>query len=129
MCVSKLEPCVLLGLDWVEPMMQFSLHVTCSCIVHAYVPFHSHFWYSLLTVLFYLSHSLSLSFSLSLSLSLSRIVWTWHPSAKLLCPETLFIPRHHLLILLLFMSSSMMRMPVSTSRRTSPNVAFIRNAT
>ena len=125
MCVSKLEPCVLLGLDLVEPMMQFSMHITCSCIVHAYVPFHSHFWHSLLTVLFYLSYSLSLS----LSLSLSRIVWTWHPSAKLLCPETLFISRHHLLILLLFMSSSMMRIPVSTSRRTSPNVAFIQNAT
>ena len=125
MCVSKLELCVLLGLDWVEPMMQFSLHVTCSCIVHAYVPFHSHFWYSLLTVLFCFSPSLSLS----LSLSLSRIVWAWHPSAKLLCPEILFILGHHLLILLLFMSSSMMRMPISTSRRTSPNVAFIRNAT
>ena len=39
MCVSKLEPYVLLGLDWVESMMQFSLHITCSCIVHAYVPF------------------------------------------------------------------------------------------
>ena len=23
---------VLVGLDWAEPMMQFSLHVTCSCI-------------------------------------------------------------------------------------------------
>ena len=29
--------CVLVGLDWVEPMMQFLLHVTCSCISHAYV--------------------------------------------------------------------------------------------
>ena len=29
--------CVLLGLDWAEPMMQFLLHVTCSCISHAYV--------------------------------------------------------------------------------------------
>jgi len=35
-----LEPCVLVGLDWAEPMMHFSLHVTWSCIVHAYVPFH-----------------------------------------------------------------------------------------
>ena len=28
---------VLVGLDWAEPMMQFTLHVTCSCIFHAYV--------------------------------------------------------------------------------------------
>ena len=29
--------CVLVGLDWAEPMMNFLLHVTCSCIPHAYV--------------------------------------------------------------------------------------------
>ena len=29
--------CVLVGLDWAEPMMQFTLHVTCSCISLAYV--------------------------------------------------------------------------------------------
>ena len=29
--------CVLVGLDWAEPMMQFLLHVTCSCIFHAFV--------------------------------------------------------------------------------------------
>ena len=29
--------CVLEELDWAEPMMQFLLHVTCSCISHAYV--------------------------------------------------------------------------------------------
>ena len=29
--------CVLVGLDWAEPMMQFLLHVTYSCISHAYV--------------------------------------------------------------------------------------------
>ena len=49
-CVfSMLEPCVLIGLNWTEPMMIFLLHVTWSCIIHAFVPF----------------------FSLSLSLSLS----------------------------------------------------------
>ena len=32
-----LYDCVLVGLDWAEPMMQFPLHVTCSCISHAYV--------------------------------------------------------------------------------------------
>ena len=30
--------CVLLGLDWAEPMMLFMLHVTCSCIfMHTYL--------------------------------------------------------------------------------------------
>ena len=32
---------VLVGLDWVKPMMQFLLHVTCSCISHAYVLYFS----------------------------------------------------------------------------------------
>ena len=41
--ISLLEPCVLVGLDWVEPMIFLQLHVTCSCIFHAYVPFFSFF--------------------------------------------------------------------------------------
>ena len=62
---------MLVGLDWVLPMMQFIfLHVTCSCIFHAYVFF-----------------SFSLSgcncvLSLSLSLSLSQIDCIWQTSAK-----------------------------------------------
>ena len=32
-----LSVCVLIDLDWAEPMMQFLLHVTCSCISHTYV--------------------------------------------------------------------------------------------
>ena len=28
---------MLVGLDWAEPIMHFLLHVTCSCISHAYV--------------------------------------------------------------------------------------------
>ena len=91
--------------------------------MHMY-PFFSIFWYSVLMVLFYFSPSLSLS----LSLSLSRIVYIWHPSAKLLRFKTLFVSRHLPLILLLFMFGSMMRRPVKTFRRTFPNVAFIRNA-
>ena len=36
---------VLVGLDWAEPMMQLSLHVTCSCIpMHAFFLFNI-FWY------------------------------------------------------------------------------------
>ena len=37
MCVIYSIDCVLVGLDWAEPMMQFLLHVTCSCISHAHV--------------------------------------------------------------------------------------------
>ena len=38
MCVID---CVLVGLDWAEPMMQFLLHVTCSCISHVYILYFS----------------------------------------------------------------------------------------
>ena len=33
------ENYVVIGLNWVEPMMQFFLHITCSCIFHAYILF------------------------------------------------------------------------------------------
>ena len=36
-CYICLIDCVRVGLDWAEPMMQFILHVTCSCIFHAFV--------------------------------------------------------------------------------------------
>ena len=57
-----LKCCVLVGLDWTEPIMLLMLHITCSCIFHAYVP---SFLYILILnclVLFCLSLSLSLSF-------------------------------------------------------------------
>ena len=102
-----------IGLGWAHDEFFFTRHMLmhCSCI-------HT-FSFS------YLLCWLCFSLSLSLSLSLSRILYTWHPSAKLLHPETLFISEHHLLILLLFLSGSMMRRPIRTSRRTSPNMAFI----
>ena len=113
-----LKSCVLVVLDWVEPMIFLLLHVTCSCIFHAYVPLFS--FLSILFVDWYFSVSLSLSF---------QIVCTWHPSAKLLRPETLFVLGHLLpLILLLYMFGSVMRRPVRTSRRTSLGMAFFRNA-
>ena len=65
----------------------------------------------------------------SLSLSLSWTICTWCLSVNPLRPKTLFILGHHLLILPHFLSGSMMRKLVKISRRTSPNVAFIRNAT
>ena len=37
--------CVLIGLDWVEPMMKFLLHVICSCISHAFVLFFQYICY------------------------------------------------------------------------------------
>ena len=64
------------------------------------------------------------------SLSFSRIVCTWHPSTKLLCLGTLFIPGHLLLLILLLLTSgSIMIKPVMTFQRTSLNVAFIWNVT
>ena len=74
--------------------------------------------YLLIGAFLFLSLSLSLSDSLRMA-----------PNANLLHPKTLFVPGHHLLPSLLHsMSGSLMRRPVRTSRRTSPNVAFIRNA-
>ena len=36
-----LKNCVLLGLDWVKPIMQLFLHITCSCTFHSFVPYFS----------------------------------------------------------------------------------------
>ena len=117
-----IENCVLLGLDWVEPIMQFLLachmlmHI--SCIFHAYVPFH----FPLCTLLWLCGLS---------SLSLSRIDCVWHPSINLLQLETLFVSGHHLLLILsfpFFTFGSVMRRPIRTSLRTFLNVAFIQNA-
>ena len=57
---------MLVGLDCAEPMMFLLLHVTCSCIFHAYIPFFSFFM-----VLLFISAFLPLSLSLSLSPFLS----------------------------------------------------------
>ena len=62
MCLY-VENYVLIGLDWVEPMMQFFLNITCSCIFHAYVPF---IFYLLVL---YCDGSLSLSLSDSLRMA------------------------------------------------------------
>ena len=58
-----LKWCVLVGLDWAESIMFLMLHVTCSCIFHAYVPLFSIF---LILIVFgaFLLVSLSLSFYL-----------------------------------------------------------------
>ena len=62
-CLLCCNDCVLLGLDWAEPMMFLSLHVTCSCIfMHTYLQFVM-FFYIVLLVLFWFFLSLPLSLS------------------------------------------------------------------
>ena len=116
-----LKWCVLAGLDWAKPMIFLLLHVTCSCIFHAYIQFF--FFY-----LYLIDIDLCWYFSLSLSLSLSWLVALWHPNISLLRPRTLFILGHLLLILPPLTFGSVMRRPVRTSQRTFHDEAFIRNA-
>ena len=60
-----LKSYVLVGLDWAEPMMFLLLHITCSCLFHAYVP---SFVYTLVLIcvgaILFVSHSLFLCVSL-----------------------------------------------------------------
>jgi len=119
----NVENYVLLGLDWVERIMQLFLarhmfmHISCISTL------------SFLYFFFWVVIVCSISLSLSLSLSLSRIDCTWHSSTNLLQLETLFVPSHFLLLIFpLFMFGSVMRRPVGTSLRTFLNVAFIQSA-
>ena len=60
-----LSHCILLVLDWAEPMMYLSLHITCSCIfMHTYLHFFT-FLYTAVVGTF-LIVSFSLSFFLAL---------------------------------------------------------------
>ena len=115
----NVENCILVGLDWVQPMMQLFLahhmfmHFSC---IHT------------LSFLFIFSVC-DVSLFLPLSLSLSRIDFAWHLSANLLRLETLLVPSLLLIFLHpLFMFGFMMGRPSRTSLRTFRNVAFIRNA-
>ena len=110
------------GLDWAESMMSLLLHVTCSCI-HTFI----FVYYDIDLFGTFLFIPLSLSLFLSFFLFLLLIA-LWHLSENLLCPGTLFIPRHFLLILLHLMSSSMMIKLIRTFRRTFHDATFIRNA-
>ena len=125
-CVFYLLQCyVLVGLDQAKPIMHLYLHVTCSC--HAHVPSSFYICYIVSCCCFF--DYLSLSPSLSLFFTL---VASWHLSASLLCPETLFVSEHLLLLLHLtplpLMSGSVMRGRNRTSWRTFHDAAFIRNA-
>ena len=58
--ITMLKCCVLVGFDWTEPMILLMLHVTCSCILHAYVLiFVSIIWYK---TIWFFSVCVSLSF-------------------------------------------------------------------
>ena len=75
--------CVLVGLDWAKPMMQFLLHVTCSCICHAYVLYFS-IYLSYLncfgTFLIISFFPLSFLFTLVVSMALKRkFTLAWNP--------------------------------------------------
>ena len=104
------------GLGWTHDAIFFEyhmfMHFSCICTL-SFLSFDTLLWWC---------------FSVCLPLSFFRIVSAWHPSANPLRLGTLFIPGHLPLILLLFTFSFVMRRFVKTSRRTSPNVAFIRNA-
>ena len=122
--ITMLNYCMLVGLDWVESMLFLSLHVTCSCIFHAYVPsfiFFFSFFFILICVGTFLRVSLSLSFF--------RLVTLWHLNENPLRSKTFFILGHLLLLtpLLLTYGSVMIKL-VKTFWRTSHNEAFIRNA-
>ena len=120
--------CVLAGLDWAKPMMQFTLHVTCSCI-----PMHMFFLFTIFRYIwtaldFFNCLFLPLSLSLSLSL-LFTLVRQWHQNISLLRSETFFILGHRLLLIQSFLLfDSKMRMPKKTSRRTFLDEVFIQNA-
>ena len=59
-----LQCCVLISLDWVEPMMHLYLHVTCSCIF-----MHMYLQVSIFVILYLIGAFLIVSFSPSLSVS------------------------------------------------------------
>ena len=103
-------------------MMQFLLHITCSCILHAYVFL---FTYSYYCELFW---NFFYCLFLSPSLFFLRLSYLWHLSVNLLRLRTLFVLELlHLLILLLSLFSSVMMMLIRHSRRTFLDEEFIRN--
>ena len=109
------------GLGWVHDVFTIACHMFMHTYLHFCILWYWFVWY------FSVYPSLSLSLFLSFFLFLLLIA-LWHLSENLLCPGTLFIPRHFLLILLHLMSSSMMIKLIRTFRRTFHDATFIRNA-
>ena len=112
----NVENCMLVGLDWVQPMMQLFL------ARHMFMYFSCIHTLSFLSIFFVCDVSLFLP----LSLSLSRIDFAWHLSANLLQLETLLVSSLLLIFLHpLFTFGSVMGRPSRTTLRTFRNVAFI----
>ena len=104
-------------------MMQFLLHVTCSCI-----PMHTYSIFNILDI-FELFGTFFIVFFFPLFLSCLRQSCLWHQNINMLHPRTLCILGPPLLlILLLLISNSMMRMPERTSWRIFLDEVFIQNA-
>ena len=115
-----LNCCVLVGLDWAEPMIFSSLHVTCPCIFHANIPS-----FIFILILIHVGAFLHVSFSLSFF----QLVALWHLNELPLCPRTLFILKYLLLLTPLLLSYGSMIIKLKrTFRRTSHDTAFIQNA-
>ena len=92
------------------------LHVTYSCIFHAYAPL-----FIFILILICVGAFLRVSFSLSFF----WLVALWHLNISLLHLGTPFISGHLLLILPLLTFGFMMRKPVWTSQRTFLIKAFV----
>ena len=109
-----------IGLGWTYDVFNVACHMFMhfSCI-------HTNFCF------YHLILSYLVLFCMSLSLFLS-LVALWHLNENLLCPKTLFVLGHLLLlpplILLFPMSGFVMIKPVRTFQRTSHDKAFIQNA-
>ena len=122
LCLLCWKDCVLVGLDWAEPMMFLLLHITCSFIfMRTYFKF---------SVFLYIDCiGTFLIISLFLPLSFFRLVASWHLNENLFHPGTLFVPGHPpLLILLPHIFGSMMIKPDRNFRRTFLDEVFIQNA-
>ena len=108
------------GLGWAHD----AFNVACHMFMH-FSCIHTNFCF------YHLILSYLVLFCMSLSLFLS-LVALWHLNENLLCPKTLFVLGHLLLlpplILLFLMSGFVMIKPVRTFQRTSHDEAFIQNA-
>ena len=112
------EICVLLGLNWVDPMMQFLL--SCHMFMHISCILTFFFFFLVLGC----DCVSCLSFSLSDRLGMA-------PKRKSTLTQNHFVPGHLFLLILpfpLFMFDFVMRRPIKTSQRTFLNVAFIWSA-
>ena len=122
MCATD---CVLVGLDWAKPMMLF--YIACHMFMHSHAYVLSFQYILIYCELFWDFFDCLLSLSLPLSVYVS--LFLWHRIVNLLCPRTLFVSGHPLLLtLLLSLFGFVIRRPNRTFVRTFHNKSFIRNA-